>query len=180
LKLTIRPAEKSVAPDAYQAEHVRLVSVRWLAFFLGLAVLFSLGPVAATMNFDLRAAPAWAQWAVALALLQGIYIVWMLAAADFASVWVVMVVFTLVSAVYAAATGITLATPLDRPMLLDLGQYRDQAPSWSGAVLLVMALATYLAGRTATRWRRAYELESAARGQRRSSRQRPQPRENRR
>ena len=94
-----------------------------------------------------------------VAVLQAIYIVWMLAVADFASVWVVMVVFALVSAAYAAATAIALATPLQKPMLLEMGQYRDQAPSWCGAVLLVTALATYLTGRIAARWRRAFQLE---------------------
>jgi len=48
-------------------------------------------------------------------------------------------------------------------MPLDMGEVRHSAKAWCSSVLLVMALATYLAGRTATRWRRTFELEIAAR-----------------
>ncbi len=149
--------------DTYRADASRLASVRWLAFFLSLALLFSALPLFYGAYWNLGTAPGWARLAFLVALLQAVYVTWMLAAPDWASVRVVFVLFAGVSMLYAVATAVAVATPLDKPMPLDLGTVRHPAKAWCSSVLLVMALATYLAGRATSRWRRAFELEMAAR-----------------
>ncbi len=142
----------------------KIMTVRWLAFFLALAVLFSLGPVIVKMHLNLAGAPWWARLALLLAVVQAVYILWMLSAPDWASVWVVMLVFATVAALYGMATAIALATPAHEDILLDMEKVRYSAKAWCGAVLLVMSLATYLCGRTSAKWRRAVELETAGKG----------------
>ncbi|OHB69164.1 MAG: hypothetical protein A2V70_21215 [Planctomycetes bacterium RBG_13_63_9] len=96
-------------------------------------------------------------------MVQIVYIAWMLNMPDWASVWVVMLVFAGVAAVYAVATALAIATPVDRPMPLGMGEVRHSARAWCTAVLLTMSLATYLCGRTSAKWRRTFELEMAGR-----------------
>jgi hypothetical protein len=150
-----------MSPTVYRPDEGRVQTVKWLAFFLGLVVLFSVAPALAHLN--LQAAPGWARAVLLLAAVQAVYIAWMLATPDWASVWVVMLVFAFVSAAYGMATAIAIATPLDKPMLLGMGDLRESASRWCGSVLLVHALATYLCGRTSAKWRRAFELEMAGR-----------------
>lgn len=150
--------------DVYQPDADKITTVKWLGFFLGLAVLFSVLPVVAKMYLNLQTAPGWARVVLLMAGLQIVYIAWMLNAPDWASVWVVMLVFASVSAVYGTATAAALATPVDRPMLLGMEEVRFSAATWCGAVLAVMALATYLCGRLSAKWRRSWEFEVAGRG----------------
>lgn len=148
-------------PTVYEADEGRLQTVQWLAFFLGLVVLFSVAPALGHLN--LYAAPGWARAVLLLAVLEAVYIAWMLATPDWASVWVVMLVFAFVSAAYGMATAIAIATPLDKPMPLGMGDLRESASQWCGSVMLLNSLATYLCGRTSAKWRRAFELEMAGR-----------------
>ena len=150
--------------DIYRPDQGRILTVKWLALFLAAAVAFSLIPVFYKMYLNLETAPGWARVILLMAALQAIYIAWMLSAPDWVSVWVVMLVFALVAAAYGMATALALATPLDKSMLLGMGEVRTSAKGWCGAVLLVMSLATYLSGRTSAKWRRAFELEKAGRG----------------
>lgn len=147
-----------VPPNAYRpdADHVR--TVKWLAVFLGLAVLFSLAPVVRFLYLNPETAPGWARVVLLAAAVEAAFIVWMLAAPDWASVWVVMLVFAVVAALYGMATAIAAATPPHQPLPLGLAEVRTTAASWSGAVMLVMALATYACGRLSAKWRRVYEL----------------------
>jgi len=100
---------------------------------------------------------------VLLAILQAVYVGWMLSAPDWSTVWVVMLVFAGVSALYAVATAMAIATPPDKAMPLGLGEVRYAARPWCAAVLAVMSLCTYLAGRFSSRWHRSFEYETAGR-----------------
>ena len=152
--------------DVYRADEGTLATVKGLALILGLVVAFSLAPVLYdyTRCLNPATAPDWARIALLVATLQAGYIAWMLNAPDWASVWVVMLVFATVAAMYAVATAVALATPLEHPMWLEMDEVRDSARAWCGSVLLAMSLATYLCGRTATKWRRTFELETAGKG----------------
>jgi len=154
---------KTMPPDVYQADEGKILTVKYLAIVLVLAALFSVVPVAWRLQLNLETAPGWARIVVLIAALQVLYVAWMLAAPDWAAVWVVMLVFAGVSTIYGTATAYVIASPADKPMLFELGDVRHSAPSWCGAVLAVMALATYLCGRTSARWRRSFELETAGR-----------------
>ncbi len=140
-------------PDA---DHVR--TVKWLAVFLGLTVLFSLAPVVRFLHLNPETAPGWARFVLLAAAVEAVFILWMLAAPDWASVWVVMLVFAVVAALYGMGTAIAAATPPHQPLPLGLAEVRTTAASWCGAVMLVMALATYVCGRISAQWRRVYEL----------------------
>jgi len=144
--------------DVYRpdADHVRMV--KWLAVFLGLTVLFSLIPVVRFLYFNPETAPGWARFVLLAAAIEGAFILWMLAAPDWASVWVVMLVFAVVAALYGMGTAIAAATPPHQPLPLGLAEVRTRAAGWCGAVMLVMALATYVCGRVSAKWRRVYEL----------------------
>jgi hypothetical protein len=98
-----------------------------------------------------------------MAAVQAVYIAWMLAAPDCASVWVVMLLFALVAAVYGMATAVAIATPRTKLLFLGIEDVRTWAKSWSAAVLMAMSLATYVCGRTSARWRRAWMREMAGR-----------------
>lgn len=151
--------------DVYRVDRGRLATLRWLALILALVVAFSVAPVFYDYASRLNpaTAPDWARVAVLLAVVQAGYIAWMLNVPDWASVWVVMLVFAAVAAIYAVGTAVALATPLEDPIWLEMGEVRTSARAWCGSVLLAMALATYLCGRTATKWRRSFELETAGR-----------------
>lgn len=126
-------------------------------------MLFSVAPVLYRLQVNLATAPGWARAVVLLAALQAVYIGWMLSAPDWSTAWVVMLVFAGVSALYAVATAMAIATPPDRAMPLGLGEVRYSARAWCASVLAVMSLCTYLVGRFSTRWRRSFEYEKAGR-----------------
>jgi len=154
-----KPKTKYMPHNVYRPDHGKIQTTRWLAFFLTFILLFSAAPALA--HLDVETAPGWARAALLLALLQAVYVAWMLATPDWSTVWVVMMVFAVVAALYGMATAVAIATPWDQPMPLGMGQIRTSASRWCGAVLLVMSLATYLCGRTSARWRRTFELEFA-------------------
>jgi hypothetical protein len=152
--------------DVYRPDAGKVLTVRWLALFLFSAVFFSVCPAVYRTHLNLETAPGWARLVLLLAGLQAVYVVWMLNVPDWASVWVVMLVFATVSAAYALAAAIALATPLHEPLLLGMDEgIRRPAKAWCGAVMLVMALATYLCGRTSAKWRRSFELDRAGKSQ---------------
>jgi hypothetical protein len=154
---------KRIPADVYLPDARHIAQVRWLAAMLGAALLFSLLPLLTNAHLDPADAPGWARAVLLLTLLQAVYVAWMLAAPDWASVWVVMLVFAIAAAFYGAATAVTVATPADKPLPLGLDAVRAGARSWCGAVLAVMTLATYLCGRISAHWRRDCQREAAAR-----------------
>ncbi len=156
-----RRRPKLVPPDAYSADKGHLESVRWLGVIVSIAAVFSMLPALGYLN--LQTAPGWARAVLLLGALQLFFIVWLINEPDWASVWVLMLVFAGVSTLYGMATAMAIATPLDEPMLLGMGEIRDSSPRWCGSVLLVMSLCTYLCGRVSARWRRIFELGTAGR-----------------
>ena len=146
----------------YQPDRGHVETARWLGFFLLLLTLFSLTPAWRYLN--LETAPGWARVVVLMTLLQAVYVVWMLAAPDWSTIRVLMLVFAASAVLYGMATAMALATPLDKPMPLDMGGIRDSAARWCGAMLLGTTLATYACGHIGTKWRRV--MDWAAPGKR--------------
>lgn len=153
-----------MSANTYRPDKDRIQAIRWLAFLSASAAAF--GSVPAWKHLNLEIAPGWARVAMLLAVLQGFYIIWMLATPDWSSVWVVALVFALIATIYGAATVVALATPLDRPLPLDMEALRRSAPRWCGSVLLVNGLFAYLCGNSSLRWRRSYERETGAKARR--------------
>jgi hypothetical protein len=149
----------SVPQGVYEAPPSQIRAVWWLAAELAALVLVSLAPLAWTGEIDLAAAPPWAQAVFLVAGLQLFHIAWMLNGPDWASVRMVMFLFAAVAAGYAVVTTTVMATPLDYPLSLGLGPVRQTAAAWCAAVVLLMSLGTFLAGRLATHWQRSFQEE---------------------
>lgn len=150
--------------DVYVPDRGKVASVKWLALILAGAIAFSTGPVFFQGLLNLETAPGWARLVLLLAAVQAIYVVWMLNRPDWASVWVVMLVFAAASALYGMASAIAIMWPDGDLMPMGLEPIRRSARIWCGAVLLTTSLATYLCGRASAKWRRQFELETAGRG----------------
>jgi len=135
------------------ADPGRVRTVRLLGLFFVAVALVAVVP--ALYHLNLATAPGWARVVLLVGFLQMAYVIWMIVWPDGSTVWVVMFVFAAVSALYASALAVGVSTPSDGPLPLGLGPHRLHLAPWSAAVLLLNALATYLAGRTATAWRRA-------------------------
>ena len=74
-----RRKRPTLPSDVSQPDSRRLAAVKGMAFALAAIVAFSLLPVLKTGNLNLATAPGWAAAALLLAVVQGFYIVWMLA-----------------------------------------------------------------------------------------------------
>ena len=157
------PVQRLLPKNTYAPDRGRITSIKWLASVLFAAILFSIAPVAYNLEMNMETASGWARVVVLVAVLQAIYVFWMVSAPDWSTVWVVMLVFAGVSAIYAVATAMVIATPADKSMPLGLGEVRYAARAWCASVLAIMSLCTYLAGRFSTRWRRSFEYETAGR-----------------
>ncbi|MBN2472966.1 MAG: hypothetical protein JXB62_00060 [Pirellulales bacterium] len=149
--------------DVYRPDQGRAATTRWLALILGLAVAFSVCPVVYQAQWNLSTAGGWARIVVLVGAVQSVYIAWMLNRPDWASMWVVMLVFAAVSALYGMASAMALSWPEHEPMPLGMETIRRPARAWCGAVLLTTSLATYLCGRTSAKWRRQFDLDALAR-----------------
>lgn len=160
---TAKSKRRVLPHNTYRPDSGRITSTKWLACILAAAVVFSVLPVVYLGQVNLATAPGWARVVVLLAALQAIYLGWMLSTPDWSTAWVVMLVFAGVSALYAVATAMTIATPPDRAMPLGLGEYRYSARAWCASVLALMSLCTYLTGRFSARWHRSFEYETAGR-----------------
>ena len=117
-------------------------------------------------HLNLATAPDWARIVLLLAALEAFYILWMLLTPDWASVWVVTLIFALVATLYGMATAVAMASPLDQPLPLELGPLRRVAPRCCGSVALCTLLAAYLCGHMSATWRRAAELRIGGRSRR--------------
>jgi cation transport ATPase len=159
----IERARRAISDDVYRPDPRYPVAVRWLGLILAGIAALSLLPLLVTANVNLVTAPAWARVALLLAAAQFFYIAWMVAAPDWSTVWVLMIVFAIAAACYGAATAAALATPLHQPVVLGMSEIRETARGWCACMVLTMSLGTYLCGRLATRWRRAFENEMAVR-----------------
>jgi hypothetical protein len=143
--------------DVYVPDPRRVSRARWLAGLLGIMVLLSVLPAARHLN--LETAPGWARVALLAAALQAIYVGWLAAAPDWASLWIVMFVFAAVATLYALAAALAYATPRHQGVLLGLDAIRTAAAAWCSAVVAMMTLGTYLCGRVSARWRRVVQTQ---------------------
>ena len=74
-------------------------------------------------------------------------------------VWVVMLVYAVVTALYCAGMALFMYTPADSPLALGLHeQARYSASGWCAAVVLLTGMMTFVAGKTSAGWRRKYEV----------------------
>jgi hypothetical protein len=154
---------RTLPPGVYEAGRAQLHAVWKLAVLLGAAVLLSLLPAVWHGHLSPHVAPGWARSVLMVAGLQGLYVVWMLNAPDWATVRVVMFVFAAVATGYAVATTAVMATPPDHPLPLELGNVRSWAAGWCGGMVLVMGLCTFFSARLSTAWRHTFLQEAAGR-----------------
>ncbi len=126
-----------------------------LAALLAVAALLDLLPIIGLRHADLRFAPPWALAAVFLAVLQFVYALWMINAPDWVSARVQMMVSALATTIYGMVMTLTMIMPVNRALILGLGEVRRSAPAWCGLMFLFMGAATWFCGRTSTRWRRS-------------------------
>ena len=155
-------AEHPPAAEGYQADPQRVQTVYFLAVALAMISIFSVLP--ALPHLNLVQAPGWARIMLLLAALQLAYIVWIVLLPDWSTVWVGMLVFSIVGSIYAVAMAVVLFTPQQSPLLLGLdADTRRTAIGWCCAVVLLTTLASYICGRISARWRRSYELTKARR-----------------
>lgn len=130
-----------------------------LAALLAVAALVSLLPVIVG-HANLLTAPPWALATVFMAVLQLVYAVWMINAPDWAAARVQMVVCAILTTIYAMLMTLATITPVNRPLILGLGEVRRAAPAWCGLMFVLMGAATWFCGRTSVRWRRSLMPQS--------------------
>lgn len=150
------------AVEGYQADPQKVQTVYFLAVALAMISIFSVLP--ALPHLNLVQAPGWARIMLLLAALQLAYVAWIVLLPDWSTVWVGMLVFSIVGSIYAVAMAVVLFTPTQSPLLLGLdADTRRTAIGWCCAVVLLTTLASYICGRISARWRRGYELSKARR-----------------
>jgi hypothetical protein len=152
LHRTAAASAKAKRPDPGKMQTVQL-----LALALAAVALFNAGP-AVVKHANLFIAPDWARLALLLACLQLVYVAWMASIPDWSTVFVGMLVFASVCALYAVAMAVVMFTPLDTPLPLGLSNVRQSAAGWCFAVLAMNGMMTYACGRVAGKWRRAHEV----------------------
>jgi hypothetical protein len=133
--------------------------VYFLAVAMAALSLYCLVPALSYMN--LAAAPNWARAALLLSLLQLAYAAWLASIPDWAALRSSMILFTVVAALYGLTMTITLSTPAESRLPLDLSEVRRQAVLWCASVVLLSSLLAYGCGRAAWRWRRTLQLLQA-------------------
>ena len=144
----------------YQPDERRLDSIKWLTFFLGLTVVFSVAPI--VLHLDLLAEPSWPRGVLVVAVLQACYLAWMLSVPDWSTIRVLMIVFLLAAAIYATAMTWIALTPPEEPLQFGLEEVRNRALQWCGCVLTLMLFGAYLCARASSDWRSAVNREMAA------------------
>lgn len=132
----------------------RREQLKHLVAMLGGLTFFSLLPLIVAGHLNPATAPLYARWALFVAVIQFAYLAWSLIVPDWASAWVLMIVFAVAAACYGAATALAVATPPDRAVALEMTDVRRFARGWCACVMLTNSLGAYLAGRLATLWRR--------------------------
>ena len=147
------PSPVAHAGPAYLPDKTKVHTVYMLA--AGMAALSIFCAVPGMPHLNLAEAPDWARFVLLLSAMQLVYCVWMATLPDWSTVWVGMVVFALVAAVYGMGLAIATATPADRPVALELSDVRGKAQGWCAAVVLLAGLLTYCCGRVSGQWRRS-------------------------
>jgi hypothetical protein len=155
-------------PQGYVPDTGKVQTVYMLAIALTGFTVFAAAP--ALRHINLLDAPWWARVVLILTAMQLAYIAWMVSLPDWSTVWIGMLVFAVVAAVYGAACGIVVVTPESEAInFLDLDgppddpDFRRRVAAWCFVMLLLGTLLTYACGRFAGKWRKQYELAKAAR-----------------
>ena len=165
------PQELSVIIDepeeGYQADPGKVQTTYMLAMALGALTLLCAAP--ALRHPNLVEAPNWARVVLVASALQLVFICWMVSLPDWSTVWICMVVFAFVAALYGVAWAVITFTPDYMPVnFLDLDEppdapVRNRAGPWCFVMLMLATLLTYACGRFSGRWRKQYEMAKAMR-----------------
>jgi hypothetical protein len=165
------PQELSVIIDepeeGYQADPGKVQTTYMLAMALGALTLLCAAP--ALRHPNLMEAPNWARVVLIASALQLVFICWMVSLPDWSTVWICMVVFAFVAALYGVAWAVITFTPDYMPVnFLDLDEppdnpVRTRAGPWCFVMLMLATLLTYACGRFSGRWRKQYEMAKAMR-----------------
>lgn len=150
--LTATTASVSALPP-YVPDKAKVHTVYLLA--AGMAAVSVFCAVPGLQHLNLAEAPDWARFVLLLSALQLVYCAWMASLPDWSTVWVGMVVFAVVSAIYGMGLAIATATPVERPVVLELTDVRGTARGWCAAAMLLTGLMTYCCGRVSGGWRRS-------------------------
>ncbi|HUY36537.1 MAG TPA: hypothetical protein VMV69_27625 [Pirellulales bacterium] len=140
-------------PYVYQADARKVEMVYWLAAILSFSVVFSVAP--ALRHWQLAEAPGWARIMLLVAAAQFAYIAWLLLLPDWSTVWVGMILFTVVGAGYGTAMALFGSMPHGKLTPLGLAGAGSAATGWCGANVVLMGLLSIACGRLATKWRRS-------------------------
>jgi len=98
--------------------------------------------------------PPWVRMVLGAALLQAVFVIWMLTVRHWAALAVVTLSFALASIGYATLAAFAFAAGDERPIPWGMEAIRSRAAVWSATVLAVYLLATYLCGAAAVSRRR--------------------------
>ncbi len=127
----------------------------WGAVIYLFAVLaFSVLPAAGHLHD--APIPLWVRVVVGIAVIQAVFVAWMLVVRHWAAMVVAMVSFTLASASYAIFTWLVLAFPSD---YLGESGPSSRAAAWCITMATVNMVTAYCCGAAAASWRRAGEKE---------------------
>lgn len=97
--------------------------------------------------------PPWVRIVLGSALLQTVFVLWMLSVRHWAAMAVVTFLFSLASIAYATLAAFAFAAGVDRPIPWGMEPIRSRAAVWAATVLAVYLLATYACGAAAVRRR---------------------------
>jgi len=150
----------SPAPRPMRLDRHWIQTVYWLAFALAAVTLFSAAP--AMRHLNLLAAPTWARVMLLVATLQFAYIIWMVLVPDWSTVWIGMIVFAVVAAMYGMMVLAAWLTAAGNPLPFELAGSRATVAGWSAAVTLMNGLMIYVCGRISAAWRRAQGVRHGA------------------
>jgi hypothetical protein len=154
-------------PEGYQADAGKVQTSYMLAMALGALTLLCASPALRYAN--LLEAPNWARVVLIASAVQLIFICWMVSLPDWSTVWICMVVFAFVAALYGVAWAVITFTPEHMAVdFLDLDDNADEhfrrlAGAWCFVILVLASLLTYACGRFSGRWRKQYEMAKAMR-----------------
>jgi hypothetical protein len=140
----------------YRPDADKRRTVYYLAAAMAALSLYCMGPAIAHSN--LGSAPNWARAALLLSVLQLAYVAWAASIPDWTTLRASMVLFTVAAAVYGLTMTVSLSTPAENTLPLDLTEVRRQAVLWCASIVLLASLLAYGCGRAAWRWRRTLEL----------------------
>jgi hypothetical protein len=153
--------------EGYQADPGKVQTTYMLALALGALTLLCAAP--ALRHPNLFEAPNWARVVLIVSAVQLVFVCWMVSLPDWSTVWICMVIFAIVAAIYGMAWAVITFTPDYMPVnLLDLDEppddpVRGRAGPWCFVVLMLATLLTYACGRFSGRWRKHYEMAKAMR-----------------